>query len=124
MLRRHLPARLAALVILTMSPWSAALAEAPRVVGSQPAANAVLDGRPADYLIRFAGPVDHQRSSLAILRDGQVVERMNPRLDAAPDVLFARGLALAPGAYELRWTMRSLQDGSVTEGSVPFSVRR
>ena len=94
-----------------------------RVVESQPPAGGVVDRRPAQYFVRFAGPVDHYRASLVIARQGQVVAVLHPRLDAAPELLFGTAPALEPGAYELRWAVTSPSDGEVTRGVVAFTVR-
>jgi len=72
--------------------------------------------------VRFDGPIDHVRSRLEILHDGQVVRRMNPLLDSAPDVLFASAPAPQPGHYVLHWSVRSLPDGEVSDGMIPFTV--
>jgi methionine-rich copper-binding protein CopC len=39
-------------------------------------------------------------------------------------VLFASAPLLPPGDYELHWSARSMADDGVTEGSIPFTVRR
>ncbi|HYZ30831.1 MAG TPA: copper resistance protein CopC [Crenalkalicoccus sp.] len=100
-----------------------AAAETPRVVASQPPPGGVVGRGPNDVFVRFAGPVDHYRSSLVIARGGQPVEVLHPTLNAAPEVLFAIAPMLEPGDYELRWMVRSFTDGEVTEGSLPFTVR-
>jgi methionine-rich copper-binding protein CopC len=92
-------------------------------VETHPAANGLVDRHPAQYFVRFSGPVDHYRSRLVIARDGTVVHVLQPRLDAAPELLFAFAPGLEPGGYELRWVVTSLPDGQVTEGSVAFTVR-
>jgi methionine-rich copper-binding protein CopC len=106
-------------LFLQQSAWGRPL----QVVESQPAANSVVGRHPAQYFIRFEGPVDHYRSRLAVTRGGEVVQILHPRLDAAPELLFGTAPALEPGEYELRWTVTSLTGGDVTEGSVPFAVR-
>ena len=68
--------------------------------------------------------MDHRASRLFITQNGQVVETLNPLLAAAPEVLFASAPVLPPGDYELHWSARSVADGSLTEGSIPFTVRR
>jgi methionine-rich copper-binding protein CopC len=118
----HEGGRLAAALLflfLQQGAWGRPL----QVVESQPAANSVVGRHPAQYFIRFEGPVDHYRSRLAITRGGKVVQILHPRLDAAPELLFGTAAALEPGEYELRWTVTSLTGGDVTEGSVPFAVR-
>ncbi|MFC7477728.1 copper resistance protein CopC [Dankookia sp. GCM10030260] len=90
---------------------------------AQPPARGLEDRHPAQYFIRFTAPVDHYRSRLVIAQGGKVVHVLQPRLDAAPTLLFGFAPGLEPGAYELRWIVTSLPDGAVTEGSFPFTVR-
>jgi methionine-rich copper-binding protein CopC len=94
-----------------------------QVVETQPPANGLVDRHPAQYFIRFSAPVDHYRSRLIIAQGDTVVHVLQPRLDAAPTLLFGFAPGLQPGAYELRWVVTSLQDGAVTEGAVAFTVR-
>jgi methionine-rich copper-binding protein CopC len=100
-----------------------ALARPMRLVESYPAADAVLDGRNAEYFVRFDGPVDHRAAHLRITQDGRTVETLDARLDSAPEVLFASAPRLPPGSYELHWTAKSMPDGEATEGSLRFTVR-
>jgi methionine-rich copper-binding protein CopC len=106
------------LLMLSVSAWGRQI----HVVTSAPAADVVMHGRNMQYLVRFDGPVDHIHSRLEILRDGQVVERLHPRLDSAPEVLFASAPAPALGRYALHWTVKSMADEEVSEGTIPFSV--
>src|SRR5262249_32026856 len=62
-----------ALLLLLAAPG--ALARPMHVVESFPMAGTVIDGRNAQYYVRFDGPVDHRGSRLEITRDGRVVER-------------------------------------------------
>jgi len=41
--------------------------------------------------------------------------------DAAPDVIDAKAVGLAPGAYRLRWQVLAI-DGHITRGDIPFTV--
>ena len=100
-----------------------AIAEAMQMVECFPSAHAVVDGRNAQYFVRFDGLVDHSASRLFITQGGEVVERLKPLLTAAPKVLFASAPVLPPGDYELHWAARSMADASITEGSIPFTVR-
>ncbi len=74
---------------LLLMPTNFALARPMHVLASTPAAEAIMHGSNVQYVVRFDGPVDHAQSRLEILRDGQVVKRLNPLLDSAADVLFA-----------------------------------
>ena len=87
-------------------------------------AKVLVDNQSVQYVVRFDSPVDHQLSRLFITRGDRVVQTLRPRLRASPNVLAAFGPRLQPGDYELRWSARSVRDGSVTEGSIPFTVRQ
>jgi len=100
-----------------------ALARPMHMVESYPAADAVVDGRNAQYYVRFDGPVDHRGAHLVITRDGRTVETLDALLDSAPEVLFASAPRLPAGGYELHWSARSMPDGETTEGSYRFTVR-
>src|SRR5262245_43609775 len=103
-------------------PQDAAWAQAVRVIESTPAPNAAIGGRSSGYSVRFDKPVDHVHSILIIKRGDAVVETLQPRLQSAPDVLFARAPTLPPGQYKLLWQVKTLTDVNVVEGEIPFSV--
>jgi methionine-rich copper-binding protein CopC len=94
------------------------------VQASTPIAEEIMHGRNEQYAVRFDGPIDHVRSRLEILRDGQVVRQLHPLLDSAPNVLFASAPAPQPGHYVLHWSARSLPDGEVSEGTIAFTVEQ
>jgi methionine-rich copper-binding protein CopC len=119
-----LTASLAALLVPSLAP-SLAWARAMLMTDSHPKAQEMVDGLNAQYSVRFDGPVDHRQSLLSITgADGKAVSTMHPLLDAAPDVLFASGPRLAEGDYELHWVVRSIPDGQVSSGYVPFKVKK
>ena len=93
-LQTHRRSGCAILVLLLISTTSAR-ARPMHVMSSTPAAEAIMHGRNAQYVVRFDGPVDHAQSRLEILRDGHVVQHLNPLLDSAADVLFASAPARA-----------------------------
>ena len=103
-------------------PQDAVWAQAVRVIESTPAPNAAIGGRSSGYSVRFDKPVDHVHSILIIKRGDAVVETLHPRLQSAPDVLFARAPTLPPGQYKLLWQVKTLTDVNVVEGEIPFSV--
>ena len=113
-----------AIFSLLLMPTSFALARPMLVLASTPAAEAIMHGANVQYVVRFDGPVDHAQSRLEILRDGQVVKRLNPLLDSAADVLFASTSAPGPGHYVLHWMVKSMPDGDASDGMIPFSVAR
>jgi methionine-rich copper-binding protein CopC len=100
-----------------------ARAEEVRVMESTPAASAVIAGRSSEFLVRFDRPVDHVHSTLAITRDGKLVERLQPRLESAPEVLFARAPTLPAGDYKLHWSVRTMAGVDVVQGDIPFTVK-
>lgn len=102
---------------------TAAWAQDVSVLDSAPKAKAVIGEPSSSFFVRFDRPIDHVHSGLSIWRDGQLVEHLQPRLEATPDVLFARAPTLPPGEYMLHWTVRTMQDVKVTEGNIPFTVK-
>jgi methionine-rich copper-binding protein CopC len=119
------------LVGLSSAFWSIGLmgAAAParaqdvRVMESAPAASAVIGGRSSEFFVRFDRPVDHVRSTLDIMSDGKLVERLKPRLESAPTVLFARAPTLPAGNYKLHWSVRTMAGVEAIEGDIPFTVK-
>lgn len=92
------------------------------VLDSAPKARAVIGEPSSAFFVRFDRPIDHIHSSLSIHRDGQLVERLEPRLESAPEVLFARAPTLPPGSYMLHWAVRTMGGVKVLEGNIPFTV--
>lgn len=120
--RRRLAALLAASTAAATASRTGAV-EPVRVIESLPAASAVVGRRGTNFFIRFDKPVDHERSRLMILRDDRVIEVLVPRLEAQPDVLFARATTLPDGDYVLRWEVRTLAGVEVQQGDIPFVVK-
>jgi methionine-rich copper-binding protein CopC len=113
-----------ALAVLCLLMFVPVVAARPmKMMESNPAAGTAVEGRNAQYFVRFDGPVDHRNSRLWITQGSRVVATLHPSLDAAPEVLFASNPRLPQGDYELHWGVRSMPDGDVTEGSVPFAVK-
>ena len=101
-----------------------AWAQGVRVMESAPAANATINGQSTAFSVRFDKPVDHVRSVLVIKRDGEVVETLQPRLQSAPQVLFARAPTLPPSKYKLYWQVRTMTDVETSQGEIPFTVSK
>ena len=97
-------------------------ARALHVRESTPAAQAIIAGRHAEYVIHFDGLVDHRASRMEIIQSGRVVQTLVPLDDSAPDVLFASGETPRPGKYVLRWRAICSDDGVASNGEIPFSV--
>ena len=66
---------------------------------STPAANAHIGRKSSAFFVRFDRPVDHRKSTLVIKQGDKVIERLHPRLELAPEVLFAAAPTLPPGDY-------------------------
>jgi len=77
--------------VLTVMFMACGLAEARplHVRDSFPAAEAIVDGRNAQYVVRFDGWVDHGASQVDITENGKIVEPLVPTGDSEPDVLAA-----------------------------------
>ena len=90
-----------------------------RVLDSAPTANAVIGPRSSGFYVRFNRPVDHEDSRLTIKQDGRIIEVLHPRLESAPDVLFARAPTLQPGSYTLYWLVGGTPQ---FDGEIPFTV--
>ena len=84
----------------------------------------MVDGRTSAFYVRFDRPVDHVRSLLFIKRSDEVIETLQPRLDSAAEVLFARAQTPPPGKYPLHWWVITLTDVQTSEGDIPFTVGR
>jgi methionine-rich copper-binding protein CopC len=91
---------------------------------STPAAETIVDGRNAQYVVRFDGWVDHATSRMDITENGKVVEPLVPTLDSEADVLAASASELAPGQYQLHWHAKSIPDEDFSDGFIPFTVAR
>ncbi len=123
MLGKRTTVRTLAVMIAALLIWGQmAVAGSLHMRDTVPAADAIIHGRHAEYIIRFDGPVDHIASHMEIMQSDRVVQSLTPLGDSAVDVLFASGEAPPPGRYLLRWQARSAVDGTVSSGSIPFSV--
>jgi len=115
--------RLALISLFAMSFFAPAWAQDVQVMDSAPKAQAVIGEPSSSFFVRFDRPIDHIHSNLSIWRDGALVERLQPRFQTEPNVLFARAPTLAPGEYLLRWTVRTMEGVKVIEGDIPFTIK-
>lgn len=117
---------IAALVMAAAGPLATLSAQQPtgevRVTESTPAANAHIGRKSSAFFVRFDRPVDHIKSTLVIKQGDKVIERLHPRLESAPEVLFAAAPTLPPGDYKLHWAVITVQGTKAIEGDIPFSV--
>ena len=103
--------------------WSGTAAARPvHATQSSPAAETILHGNRAQYVVRFDGPINHLASRLEITQNGKVVQVLHPLGDSAVDVLFANDTVPAAGRYMLHWEAVSAT-GDRTVGDIPFSVQ-
>lgn len=115
--------RLALIGLFVMAFLAPAAAQDPQVMDSAPKAQAVIGEPGSAFFVRFDRPIDHIHSNLSIFRGNQLVERLQPRLQTEPNVLFARAPTLAPGDYYLRWTVRTMEGVKVIQGDIPFTIK-
>ena len=107
----------------TLGIASGAFAQSVQVMDSAPKASAVIEGKSSEFYVRFDRPVDHIHSQLAITRNGQLVEKLVPRLESVPEVLFARAPTLPAGNYDLHWQVKTMTGVEVIQGNIPFTVK-
>ena len=111
------PAAAWALIALLAAP---AVAEPMRLLDAEPRANQLMSGSGVAFALRFDQPLDHGASRFVI--DGNGVQRTVPvRLQSQPNVLYGSVGQLAPGAYTLGWSARSM-GGAALSGTLPFTV--
>ncbi|MDB5489689.1 MAG: hypothetical protein JWQ58_3404 [Reyranella sp.] len=117
---------IAALIMMAACPLATLSAQqAPddvRVTESAPKANAHIGRKSSAFFVRFDRPVDHIKSTLVIKQGDKVIERLHPRLESDPQVLFAAAPTLPPGNYMLHWTVITVQGTKAIAGDIPFTV--
>ncbi len=123
MMSRRLAIAALSSIALPGAPLPGWAAEDCVMMNSSPAANAVIARRSSEFFVRFDRPIDHVHSTLDIMHDGKSVERLHPRLESAPEVLFARAPTLPAGDYKLHWSVRTMTGVDATQGDIPFTVK-
>lgn len=91
------------------------------VIQSTPAADAVVTGPDVTVELRFNSRIDHRRSGLTLYLPDGGNRPLSQALGTAPDVIGAKAVGLAPGAYRLRWQVLAI-DGHITRGDISFRV--
>lgn len=81
-----------------------------------------VGAKSTEFYVHFDRPVNHALSSLVVVRDGQVIETLGARLEAAPNVLFARIPTPPSGRYVLRWTFCPAGTADRYTGEIPFTI--
>lgn len=118
--------RLAIAFLMMAAMTSAVRAQQPsgevHVLESTPAAHARIGLKSSAFFVRFDRPVDHIKSTLVIKQGDKVIERLHPRLESAPEVLFAAAPTLPPGNYVLHWAVITVQGTKAKAGDIPFQV--
>ncbi len=90
------------------------------LMASDPPVQGQLPAGTEQVTLRYNSRVDHARSSLVLTRPDGTTQRLPVAGGSAADAL-ATEVALAPGAYSLRWQVLAT-DGHITRGDVPFTV--
>jgi len=119
-----LGARVLIVTFVTFVTCVVAQARQLNVRDSFPAAEAILDGRNAQYIIRFDGWVDYGASHMDVTENGKSSSASSPPATASLMFWPASAPALPPGRYQLHWHAKSVPDGDVSNGFIPFTVAR
>lgn len=122
MIRRRLMIAAPLMAIVIRQAGAQQATDEVRVTESAPAANAHIGRKSSAFFVRFDRPIDHIKSTLVIKQGDKVIERLHPRLESSPQVLFASAPTLPPGQYMLHWTVITLQGTKAIAGDIPFHV--
>jgi hypothetical protein len=115
--------RVIALVFLySVSPQSHAQTAGKQSTAPIRLESVTINERTTELLVRFDRPISHSLSSLSLIRDGKIVATPHPRLEAAPNVLFARIPTPATGNYTVRWTVCPEGTNDRYDGEFAFTI--
>ncbi len=115
---RSVVALVAALLLLGVGA-AGALAHA-ELDTSDPADGTVLDASPATITLTFTETLDPAKSSFKVSgADGAAI---GTGAVTGAKVMTLDGLTLGPGAYLVKWTSASAEDGDIARGELTFSV--
>ena len=78
--------------------------------------------RSTEIIVRFDQPISHERSSITLFLDGEIVELLLPSLAIAPNILFARIATPARGHYVVRWNVWAQGGNGAYHGQLCFEV--
>jgi hypothetical protein len=106
-------------LLLALAISAPAFADA-ELVGSSPDDKAILETPPTTITLTFSDGLDAGRSSFKLISAGTTVGTGKASTTGAK-VMTLDGLALDPGAYQIRWTAGAT-DGHITRGKLTFSV--
>src|SRR5262245_44326161 len=112
------------LAFCLVSPQSDAQTAALKAAESIRLESVTIGERSTELLIRFDRPISHGQSWISLIREGKVVATIYPRLEAAPNVLFARIQTPGPGNYIVRWTVCPEGHNDRYDGEFPLTIGR
>ena len=91
------------------------------IVDSSPSVGTEVPGPDVAVTLHYNNRIDKTRSRLTLMIGEQPFAKLPIDEGGAPDVITAKAMGLAPGAYRLRWQVLAL-DGHITRGEIPFVV--
>ncbi len=106
-----------------MLPFAPHVSAHANLVRSEPQAGATLEVAPEAVVLEFSEELDPEFSRVQLIDERNQKIVAGAEIDASsPRVLRLTLGTLPKGVYTAIWRVRSLVDGHVTEGSVPFGV--
>nr|MDQ3005632.1 copper resistance protein CopC [Chloroflexota bacterium] len=112
-------------VVLIFSAWAVISVSAHALlVGSVPAANAILEQAPVQVELNFSEPLEPTLSSIRVLDSNNLsVDAGDVRVDSVDPTRMTVTLhALSDGVYTVSWQALSAIDGHQSVGTFPFAV--
>lgn len=109
-------------VLCLLSLQSQAQSTRPDATTSIGLQSVTIGERGTELLLHFDRPINHARSRISLIQGGRIIETVYFRLEAAPNVLFARIQTPAPGNYVARWMVCPEGSDDSYEGELPFTV--
>ena len=81
-----------------------------------------INEKSTEIIVKFDRPISHERSSLVHLLKGKIVDTLHPRLQAEPNVLFARIGTHESGDYLVRWVVCPQGSNDRYDGEFTFTI--